>query len=1328
MDWKKGIRRTLLGLLALIVVVAVGGWIFIHTGYFNRLLTSKIEQDVRKSTGEQLSIAKMDIHWTQLKVDLYGVVLQTPSMSPPPFFSCTHLRASIKILSVWQRQFAISELVLNGPAVHVLMTPQGTNNLPHSTTPESSSGKTGSSADKIFDLGIRHLVITSGEIDYNDQKYPLSADLRDLRAKAQFDLLEQAYRGSLAYDRGRVSAPRLRPFEHDLQMEFVATRSALDVRSLRIATGRTRFNIHGTIADYAHPRVEAAYQAAIFTPDLARILNSPSIPAGNVSTSGAVRYDSGSGRPFLDAISAEGRLDAPQLFVQISNAEVEARQIQSTYILQHGDIRVPRITGYALGGAVDASFSMMDISRKREGRLNASVRGASLSQLTRVAQTKQRTSLGVSGKTDAAVQAAWAGTFRNAIAHVHARIYGPLQSRSPRTIPLNGLIDVRYNGPQDTAAFAPSMLRTQDAQISFSGTISRKASLRINAMIPNLGELSPLISSVSSSGQTATAPAFDSLGLRGSAAFSGQVQGSPKRPRITGHFTGTHVFVKSAYFAQVQADIAAGASAISIQNASMNDTMNGKLTLNARVGLRNWSFTKTSPVSLQLNASGISVPDLLRLTRSKYNLSGKLDASISVHGSEQNPAGHADISLSETSPRSGNPIRKVLSLKKYFTMHLQGDGNLVHAAAKLNAKAGQVSATLAYAPKTGHYNGQINAPSIDLSKLTFLQNRGITLAGVAGFSASGNGTIQQPQLNASLQIPQLQIQGQTISAVRSQFQIANQQAKFALSSTVVGGYVQAKGEVGLRGNYPATASVDVRQLSIGPVLARYVSRIPPDLQGHVELHATLYGPLKQPKLMRAQVQIPTFNLAYQTVRLALAAPMNLRYADGLLAISRTQITGTGTNLTVEGTVPLKSAQPLNVSANGSVDLGLLQSFGAGIRSSGRVTVNIAAHGGVKHPAMQGEIQIASATFLSETYPFAVESLNGKIQLSGTRLSIEQLQGTIGGGNLTATGFVEYGSHPAFNLAAQAKSVRIRYPQGIRTLVDANLNFAGDASSSMLSGRVLVDRLSFTQQFDIGSLIGQFSSQTPSTGPSPFEQNMKLKVAVASTDALNLSSSKLSIGGNFNLTIAGTAADPVVLGRVALSQGVVFFMGKRYEIQSGTIQFANPVRTEPVLNVYAQTSVNQYNITLNFVGPVDRLQTNYTSTPPLSQADIIHLIAFGTTAEQAATTASTPASVAAESVVAQGVSSQVAGKLEKVTGISQITIDPLVTNSQANPASQVAIQEQITGNLLLTFSTDVTNTQANTVQVQYTTPQHVRISILRDYNGGYALDVRLRKSF
>jgi translocation and assembly module TamB len=187
------------------------------------------------------------------------------------------------------------------------------------------------------------------------------------------------------------------------------------------------------------------------------------------------------------------------------------------------------------------------------------------------------------------------------------------------------------------------------------------------------------------------------------------------------------------------------------------------------------------------------------------------------------------------------------------------------------------------------------------------------------------------------------------------------------------------------------------------------------------------------------------------------------------------------------------------------------------------------------------------------------------------------------------------------------------------------------------------------------------------------------------------------------------------------------MGNVYQVQSGTLVFANPVKTEPTLNIYVTTLVQDYNITLNFIGPLDRLRTNYTSDPALPPVDIIHLLAFGKTTAQSAATA-TPASVGAESVIANGLSSQVSNRIEKLTGISQLQIDPSLSGNNSNPGARVAIQQRVTSNILFTFATDLTNTQNEVVQLKYQTRGRLSLSLTRDEYGSYAIEIKTRKTF
>jgi translocation and assembly module TamB len=212
-----------------------------------------------------------------------------------------------------------------------------------------------------------------------------------------------------------------------------------------------------------------------------------------------------------------------------------------------------------------------------------------------------------------------------------------------------------------------------------------------------------------------------------------------------------------------------------------------------------------------------------------------------------------------------------------------------------------------------------------------------------------------------------------------------------------------------------------------------------------------------------------------------------------------------------------------------------------------------------------------------------------------------------------------------------------------------------------------------------------------------------------------------------LRVAGTLAEPVVLGRSTLTGGSLIFMHNVYQIQSGTIVFANPVRTEPTLNLYVNTMVENYGITLNFLGPLDRLRTNYTSDPALPPVDIIHLLAFGTTTAEAAATA-TPASLGAESLVANQLAGQVSNRLEKLTGISQLELDPSLGGNNSDPGARVAIQERVASNILFTFATDLTNTQNEVVQVKYQTRGRLSFTLTRDEYGSYALEIKTRKTF
>jgi translocation and assembly module TamB len=317
-----------------------------------------------------------------------------------------------------------------------------------------------------------------------------------------------------------------------------------------------------------------------------------------------------------------------------------------------------------------------------------------------------------------------------------------------------------------------------------------------------------------------------------------------------------------------------------------------------------------------------------------------------------------------------------------------------------------------------------------------------------------------------------------------------------------------------------------------------------------------------------------------------------------------------------------------------------------------------------------------------------------------------------------------------------------YPEGVREGLDLKMTLAGTTENANLTGTINVDQLSFTPDFDLMEMMGSFGGVSTPPPAQGFTTNLHLNLAVRSTNGINLVSRTLSLGGNANLTVRGTAAEPVVLGRINLSGGDLIFQGNRYVLQGGTIDFVNPSRTTPNVNVSVATTIDQYNITMRFEGPVDRLRTSYTSDPALPPAQIINLVAFGKPTDPALGSAnpSAPGSLGAQSSLASSATNsvasgaaglaagQVTNRVEKIAGISHLSVDPTLGGNQQNPGANVTIQQRVTGKLFVTFSTDVTSTQRQVIQLQYQATPRVSISGTRDQNGGFGFDTRIKKSW
>ncbi len=1305
------LASTVLGVGAVVLLVLL----LDHSQSLRHDILARVEKSVQESTGARLEVRDFNLRLSDLSLDLYNVVVHGREADPGrPLLAADHLQAGLTIDSLLHRKWHVRNIAIDHPVVRFAVNKAGENNLPQPPKKSQSSSQT-----NIFQLAIGDLKLDRGEIYYNDQKTPLNAEVRDVDFNAGYRAGENKYAGELKYSSGKIVYGAYAPVEHNLEARFGLTPQTFTLENLQLAAGRSRIALSATLNNYSSPNMQAegSYEAELVTADFQRILKSPSVPTGTVRLTGDLKYQADPNRPMLDTVSVAGNVSSPGLSVKTSSVQTEVRDLYAHYALTKGNAQVEDIRARVLGGTVSGKLTIRDVAGAGIAQLQASVKDLSLDEAQRVTHQQSLEQAHLSGRVSADATAHWAKTLDNVAAHADATLQGKLGD-SP-VMALAGVIHADYAAQSKELSLTRSYVRTPRTTINLNGKVSDHSQLQVALLSQDLHELEMLAAALR---KPAPGPPPQPLGLYGTASLNATVSGPTDAPQVKGQVEARNLRVKGSAWKVMRAGFTANPSQVSVSNGDLEAQPQGKISFDAQARLKKWAYVPSSPIAVKLSASQMSMADLAKLANQTYQVTGTLSLNVSVHGSQLNPIGQGNITIANAKV-ANETIQNV-------HLQFQGDGNGINGNLALQMPAGKLQADVNYIPKGQAYRVNMQTQNFRLEKLQTVQARNMQIVGGVNLNVSGEGTIKDPQLQATLEAPQLRVKQQTIPDIKLQTTVKNHVATIALDSAVAQTFVKVHGTVGIEAPYQADVQLDTGRIDFQPLLAIYAPTQAPDLSGQTELHATVRGPLTDKAKVEAHVEVPNLALNYKQFQIGAAKPIRVDYQNGTATLQPVSIRGTGTTIDAQAVVPVTSPKAATFLVKGNIDLKAAELLVPGLTSTGQIQLDVDSRRFGGGSNLSGQIKIVNATLHTTDSPVGLDHANGAINVTQTKLEIANFEGQMGSGTITASGAVAYRPTMQFQLGLAANNIRVRYPDGVRAILASNLALTGNPQASFVTGQVKIEHISFTPDFDIGTFASQFSgSSTDSGTPGSFTQSMKLNIAVESTSQMNLSSSQVSLTGNANLHVVGTAATPVILGRADLTGGELFIAGNRYQLRGGTIDFNNPVRTEPVLNLQVLTTIEQYNITLGLHGPLDKLETTYTSDPALPPVDIIHLIATGTTQTAANAAPSTPPILGAESLLASQVSSQVSGKIAKLAGLSQLQIDPnLGTDNGQNPGARIAIQQRVTSSLLVTYATDVTSTQRQAVQLEYKFNPRWSVTGTRDQNGGFGMDGKYRKDF
>ena len=333
-----------------------------------------------------------------------------------------------------------------------------------------------------------------------------------------------------------------------------------------------------------------------------------------------------------------------------------------------------------------------------------------------------------------------------------------------------------------------------------------------------------------------------------------------------------------------------------------------------------------------------------------------------------------------------------------------------------------------------------------------------------------------------------------------------------------------------------------------------------------------------------------------------------------------------------------------------------------------------------------------------------------------------------------------------------------WPEGIQSVVDVDLSLRGNMKAPVVGGIVDVQSAVWTRRLDAPGSIFDLAARASASAeavaaadvatPIPIRFDLQIKAP----SAFRIDTSLVRLTASADLNLRGTYDKPVLLGRAEVDRGEVNFEDRRYRVTRGTLDFTNPGKVEPFIDVEAETNVRvpgqTYRVTVSITGTPTRLaQPTLESDPPLPQAEVVALLlsdarpgplsAVAPELQRLLDPNRTETDIL-RTRATQALADPLSAEVQRVVqtfGVDTFQLSPSFTDpnaltSRLNPTARVTIGKRISDRAYLTFSRSLNSTFNDQILLlEYEASDRFYWVFSRNEDQQtYALEFRVRHSF
>jgi hypothetical protein len=344
-------------------------------------------------------------------------------------------------------------------------------------------------------------------------------------------------------------------------------------------------------------------------------------------------------------------------------------------------------------------------------------------------------------------------------------------------------------------------------------------------------------------------------------------------------------------------------------------------------------------------------------------------------------------------------------------------------------------------------------------------------------------------------------------------------------------------------------------------------------------------------------------------------------------------------LTVEGDLPLDVAAlakspkllnetPLKFSVKlPETDLSFLREYAPDMIRSipARAKIDVQVMGTVGKPVVKGEVDVdvKEVLWAKADLP-SVRDVKVRIVANDRKITLEDISAVLAGGRVKLNGTVDVtdGANPALDLNIQAREALAFRDPTTSVRANADITCRGTLQQARVAGVVEAVRGRVFKEIDLLPVLklpADVPPVPPDTGRSeakltlpPMLKDWTFDLKVRTRDPLLVSGNLANGAVSADVLLSGRGDAPQLTGGATIDRLLLKLPFSMVKITKGVITLRPAHPFDPDLDIRGESRIGSSEITLYIYGDSTNPKTRFTSTPPMSEPDIVTLLATGTT--------------------------------------------------------------------------------------------------------------------